>query len=232
MPGFLQRFLAPRWQHRDAQVRLQAVSRLDPTHPDQRRALAALCLDDTPSVRQAALMRFDDPAPLLPLLTQQPDNPELQHRLAALLTGKAGALALAQRIDWVARLPHRDLLMTIALEGDNQQLRLAALAGLHEESDLIHQACENGIAAVRHAAAARVASEAGLQALAGRARRDRQVMRQARERLNRLRADAASLIAARERREALLGKLEAHANAPGSLFTAVATATWYASGRR
>ncbi|WP_445156671.1 DUF349 domain-containing protein [Halomonas sp. E14] len=214
MPGFLQRFLAPRWQHRDAQVRLQAVSRLDPTHPDQRRALAALCLDDTPSVRQAALMRFDDPAPLLPLLTQQPDNPELQHRLAALLTGKAGALALAQRIDWVARLPHRDLLMTIALEGDNQQLRLAALAGLHEESDLIHQACENGIAAVRHAAAARVASEAGLQALAGRARRDRQVMRQARERLNRLRADAASLIAARERREALLGKLEAHANAP------------------
>ncbi len=46
------------------------------------------------------------------------------------------------------------------------------------------------------------------------AKRDRQVMRQARERLNRRRADAAELAAARERRETLVRSLERHASAP------------------
>ncbi|MGR2738334.1 DUF349 domain-containing protein [Billgrantia sp. Q4P2] len=214
MPGFLRRLLAPRWQHPDAKVRYQAIGRLDPARPEQRQALETLCLDAEASVRQAALEKIDSIDILLALSNQQPELPELHRRLAALLTGQAGHLDLTQRLRIVEGLDDRALLSRVALDGDNQQLRLAAVARLSAEEDLIEQACHNGIAAVRHAAAARVISEAGLQRLVQQARRDRQVMRQARERLNRLRTDAATLAAAREQREALLVKLEAHARAP------------------
>ncbi|QTP57615.1 DUF349 domain-containing protein [Billgrantia antri] len=214
MPGFLRRLFAPRWQHPDAEVRCQAVARLDPASPEQRQALETLCLDAEATVRQAALERIASPETLLELLTRQPELTEIRHRLVMLLSGRSGGIDLTQRLRIVERLDDRGLLSQVALEGDNQQLRLAAVARLTAEEDLIQQACDNGIAAVRHAAAARVTSEAGLQQLVQRARRDRQVMRQARERLNRLRTDAASLAAARAQREALLAKLEAHARAP------------------
>ncbi|TFH88286.1 DUF349 domain-containing protein [Billgrantia azerbaijanica] len=214
MPGFFRRFFTPRWQHPDATVRRQAIERLDPADAEQHQALERLCLDDDRNVRRSALAHLDDVDTLLRLREAHPDNQELLQRLASLLSGMAGGTALPQRQARVEALDDRELLTAIALEGDNQQLRLAAVARLHDETDLIHQACENGIAAVRHAAAARVESEAGLQRLVREARRDRQVVRQAREKLNRLRADAAELAAARERREALLRALEHHAHAP------------------
>ncbi|RCV89093.1 DUF349 domain-containing protein [Billgrantia montanilacus] len=214
MPGFLRRLFAPRWQHHDAQVRRLAVDKLDPSHPNQRQALERLCLDGDPDVRRKALERIEAPDTLLRLLGEQPYNPELHRRLIDVLTGKTGGVELSRRLALLESIDDRGLLSAVAMQGDNQQLRLAALARLSAEEDLILQACENGIAAVRHAAAARVSSEIGLQQLAQKARRDRQVMRQARERLNRLKADAASLTAERENRKALLDKLEAHGRAP------------------
>ncbi|EWH03471.1 DUF349 domain-containing protein [Halomonas sp. BC04] len=214
MPGFLRRLFAPRWQHHDAHVRRQAVDKLDPSRPDQREGLERLCLDSDPRVRLAALERIDEPDTLIRLLGEQPYAPELHRRLIDILTGKTGGVPLTRRLQLLENIDDRGLLSAVALQGDNQQLRLAAVARLDAEEDLIHQACENGIAAVRHAAAARVTSEAGLQQLAQKARRDRQVMRQAKERLNRLKADAASLTAERENREALLAKLEAQGHAP------------------
>ncbi|MBB3332020.1 hypothetical protein BDK63_002911 [Halomonas campaniensis] len=214
MSGLLRRLFAPRWQHPDPAVRRQAIPRLDPAREEHRQALERLALDDDAEVRSAALARLDDPARLMALLDAAPASAELSRRLVELLSGRQGSLELGARIALVERLASPDLLAEIALQGDNQQLRLAALERLDDEEALIRQACDNGIAAVRHAAAARVQSEAGLARLAQSARRDRQVMRQARERLNRIRADAASLAAARERREALLADLERHASAP------------------
>lgn len=214
MPGLLRRLFAPRWKHPDPEVRRQAVSRLDPSSDDQRRTLERLALDPDPGVRLAALEALDDPETLLTLCAQPDASPELRQHLVALLAGRRGHHDLPARIALVERLEDRALLNELALQGDNQQLRLAALARLDAEEDLVRQACDNGIAAVRHAAAARVESEAGLARLAHQARRDRQVARQARERLNRLRADAASLASARAEREALLEKLERHAQGP------------------
>ena len=214
MPGLLSRLFAPRWKHPDADVRRQAVARLDPSHDDQRSALEQLALDPDAGVREAALSRLEDPERLLTLCQQEACSPELRRHLVALLAGRHGQHDLPARIALVERLEDTELLNELALQGDNQQLRLAALERLEAEEDLIRQACDNGIAAVRHAAAARVESEAGLSRLAHEARRDRQVARKARERLNRLRADAASLAAARERREALLAQLENHADSP------------------
>ena len=214
MSGLLRRFFAPRWQHPDPGVRRQAIERLDPNRHDQRHALERLAADADPGVRTAALARLEDPEALIALLDETTRSPELTRRLTRLICGKEGRLELSTRVAMVARLSETELLEIIALEGDNQQLRLAAIERIHDEDALVRQACDNGIAAVRHAAAARVDSDAGLSRLVREARRDRQVMRQARERLNRRRADAAQLAAAREHREALVSALERHASAP------------------
>ncbi|MDR9438508.1 MAG: DUF349 domain-containing protein, partial [Halomonas sp.] len=197
MSGLLRRLFAPRWKHPAPEVRRQAVARLDPSRDDQCRALEQLATDPEPGVRDAALARLEDPERLLALSQGGTSSPELQRQLVALLAGRRGHHDLPTRIALVQQLEDSQLLNTLALQGDNQQLRLAALARLEAEEDLIRQACDNGIAAVRHAAAARVESEAGLSRLVHEARRDRQVARKARERLNRIRADAASLAAAR-----------------------------------
>ncbi|WP_416139405.1 DUF349 domain-containing protein [Halomonas sp. HK25] len=214
MSGLLRRLFAPRWQHPDPQVRCQAVARLDLERDEHRLALERLARDESPSVRATALARLDDPERLLGLLDEGGASEELSRQLLALLAGRTGSLELGARVALIERLDDADLLAELCLRGDNQQLRLAALARLDGEEALIRQACDNGIAAVRHAAAERVVSEAGLARLAQQVRRDRQVMRQARERLNRLRADAAQLAAARDRRESLLANLERHATAP------------------
>ncbi|MGM0694292.1 MAG: DUF349 domain-containing protein [Pseudomonadota bacterium] len=214
MPGLLRRLFAPRWKHPDPDVRRQAVARLDAARDDQRSVLEQLALDTDPGVREAALGQLEDPERVVTLYQQDSASPELRRHLVALLAGRRGQHDLPGRIALVERVGDTALLNELALQGDNQQLRLAALARLEDEEDLIRQACDNGIAAVRHAAAARVESQAGLSRLAHQARRDRQVARNARERLNRLRADAASLAAARERRDALLERLEQHAGQP------------------
>ena len=214
MSGLLRRLFAPRWQHPDPSVRRQAITRLDHSRDEHRQALEQLARDQEPSVRALALARLDDPERLLGLLDKGGASEELSHRLIALLAGRTGSLELGTRVALIERLDDAALLAELCLQGDNQQLRLAALERLDGEEALIRQACDNGIAAVRHAAAERVTSEAGLARLAQQSRRDRQVMRQARERLNRLRADTAQLAAGRERREALLANLERHAAAP------------------
>ncbi|SDM07671.1 protein of unknown function [Modicisalibacter muralis] len=210
MSAFFRRFFAPRWQHRDPAVRRQAVSRLDIGQAQDRERLERLVGDEDPDVRQAALARLDDPARLLALQMTHA-SPEWRARLVTLLSGREGATPLATRQALLERVDHAASLAEIALHGDNQTLRLAALARIDDEDTLIHQACENGIAAVRHAAAERITSEEGLTRLARQARRDKQVARLARERLNRQREDAAQAQAQRAERERILDALEQHA---------------------
>lgn len=210
MPGFLRHLFAPRWQHSDPAVRRQAIDRLDPADVEDRQRLETLTTDSDGEVRRAALARFDDPARLVGLLERGASR-ELHERLLALLIGRAGDTPLAFRLTLVERLNDPELLEAIALQGDNQDLRLAALARLDDEARLLTQACENGIAAVRQAAAERVTSESALTQLSRRARRDKQVARIARLRLNRQREDAAEARQRAARREQLLSALEQHA---------------------
>ncbi|QEA37866.1 DUF349 domain-containing protein [Pistricoccus aurantiacus] len=207
MSGWIRRLLGPRWQHPDAQVRQQATQRLDANKPKDRQHLEQLALDKDASVRHAALALLKDPYRLLALMHEKA-TPELRQRLAALLCRGDEGLELSERRGLIDTLDDPLLLATIAFEGDNQQLRLDALARLDDEAMLIRQACDNGIAAVRHAAAERVESDEGLAHLARYARRDRQVSRRARERLDQRREDAAQVEAAQHNRERLLESLE------------------------
>ncbi|WP_040243134.1 DUF349 domain-containing protein [Chromohalobacter japonicus] len=211
MSGFFRRFFAPRWQHRDPRVRHAAIAQLDIHKSADRHALERLTHDADASVRREALAQFEDPSTLLEWLGTH-DSPELRARLMQLLSGSVpGAPPLTQRLALLDTLNDRDLLVQLVETGDNQELRLTALAKLDDEATLIQQARDNGIAVVRHAAAERVSSTEGLQRLAREARRDKIVTRKARERLQRQRADAAETQAQQATRKRLLEALEAHA---------------------
>ncbi|GHB07195.1 DUF349 domain-containing protein [Modicisalibacter luteus] len=210
MSGIFERLFGPRWQHRDPSVRRQAIERLDAGQPRDLQRLEKLASDSDPGVRQAALARLGDPARLLALRANQ-DSPELRAHLKAVLTGQVGNVPLGERLALLDRIDDPALFAELAMQGDNQELRLSALARLDDEPALIHQACENSIAAVRHAAAERVTSEEGLTQLARQARRDKHVTRLARDRLNRLREDASQAEAQRIERERILEALEQHA---------------------
>ena len=211
MPGLFQRLFSPRWRHKDPAVRAQAASQLSSDELDTLRQLAQ---DDSPQVRQAALARVQDLDPLFQWHRQSPSEESFQ-RLVDLLGGRVSPSPdLNTRLEKIEQL--EDLVLVDALIGqsDNQSLRLAALARIDDEERLIHHASENGITAVRHAAAERVTSPDGLAQLAKQARRDKQVARLARERLARLRADAEQQSREAAEREQLLETLEAQANRP------------------
>lgn len=201
------RLFAPRWQHPSASVRLQAIARLSTERADHRQALEHLVQDVNAEVRQAALARLEDIDGLLRLRVTGSSR-ELDERLVWLLSGHAGTSSLPRRIEYLGQLDDGVLFERIAMDGDNQQLRMEALSRLDDEAALIRLACDNKIAAVRQAAAARVQSDQGLSRLAREARRDGQVMRQARQRLAQRRADADQQANANARREQLLEQIE------------------------
>lgn len=208
MQGLLRRLFAPRWQHARADVRRRALEQLDPARPEDRRGLQALAQDRQADIRLAALCLLDDLAGLAHAFNEQPQDSRWREALIARLSGRDGHSALPVRQRLLATLDDAELLRRVAFEGDNLDLRLAALARLDDENDLIEQACHNRIAAVRHRAAQRVTSEAGLKRLSKESRRDRHVARQAREHLSRLKADAQWVHSQQQRRHTLLEQLE------------------------
>ncbi|MAM59425.1 MAG: hypothetical protein CMN25_19105 [Salinicola sp.] len=211
MPGLFQRLFSPRWRHKDPAVRAQAASQLSPNELDTLRQLA---MDESARVRQAALARVQDLDWLFQWHSQSPSEESFQ-RLVDLLGGRVSPSPdLNTRLATVEQLQDLALIDALISHGDNQTLRLSALARIDDEGRLIHHACENGITAVRHAAAERVTSPEGLARLIKQARRDKQVARLARERLANLRADAEQQHREEVEREKLLETLETQAHRP------------------
>ncbi|QNI01833.1 DUF349 domain-containing protein [Halomonas sp. SH5A2] len=213
MHGLLRRLFAPRWQHPNAEVRRQALHRLDPDHSEQRQALASLAQDPDSDIQLAALLALDDLEGLMAAYPAHQDDSAWQEALCQRLSGQQGQTGLGQREALAERIDDTKILNALVHKGDNLNLRLTALARLTDEHDLIEHACHNGVAAVRHQAADRVVSEEGLKKLLKEARRDRQVVRMAKDRLQERRADAEWKEAQQQKRETLLQQLEKHAQA-------------------
>lgn len=211
MPGLFQRLFSPRWRHRDPAVRAQAAAQLS---SDDLETLAQLARDESAQVRQAALSRVQDLDALFEWHRQSPCEESFQ-RLLDLVGGRVSPSPdLDTRLATLEQLDDVTLIDALISHGDNQALRLAALARIDDEQRLIHHASENGITAVRHAAAERVVTPDGLALLIKQSRRDKQVARLARDRLASLRADAEQQAQAQTEREQLLITLEAQANRP------------------
>lgn len=206
MPGFLQRLFAPRWRHNDPRIRQEAIAGL--TVERDREKLETLLHDDNIEVRHAALARLATPERYQTLLaTLEPGDP-LYRTLLDTLTGKERTLlSLEQRLQVVETFDDPALVTHMATHADNQQLRLAALARISDEQALIEQACQNSIAGVRQAAASRIDSDEGLERLAREARRDKQIMRSARDRLNQRRDQRREQDARQQRRDDLIAAM-------------------------
>ncbi|ARS52012.1 DUF349 domain-containing protein [Kushneria konosiri] len=206
MPGFLQRLFAPRWRHNDPHVRQEAIAGL--TVERDREKLETLLHDEHPDVRHAALARLATPERYQTLLSTLEPGTGLYRTLLDTLTGKERTLlSLEQRQQVVDTIDRPDLIAHMATHADNQQLRLAALARINDESILIEQACQNSIAGVRQAAAERIDSDEGLERLAREARRDKQIMRSARDRLNQRRDQRREQDARQQRRDDLIAAM-------------------------
>jgi hypothetical protein len=214
MHGLLRRLFAPRWQHPDPEVRRKALQSLDPQHSEQREALLSLASDSDSDIQLAALLALDDIEKLLAAYPPHQENESWFNAVCQRLTGAEGHSDLQQRQAQVALLSDQRLLNAIALQGDNLGLRLIAVEQLSNEADLVHQACHNSVAAVRHQAAQRIDSEESLKRLLKEARRDRQIIRFAKEQLTQRRNDEQWLEEQQEQREHLLRQLEQHARAP------------------
>lgn len=206
MPGFLQRLFAPRWRHADPRIRQEAIAGLNAER--DRDKLETLLQDDNAEVRHAALERLATPERYQTLLTTVEADTPLYRTLRDTLSGRERTLlSLEQRQQVMDALTDPALLEHMATHADNQQLRLAALARIEDENLLIEQACQNSIAGVRQAAAGRIDSDEGLERLAREARRDKQIMRSARDRLNQRRNQRREYDARQQRRDDLIAAM-------------------------
>lgn len=182
MPGFLKRLFKPRWRHADPAVRREAATQLQPEH--DREALETLLHDESREVRLVVLEKLATPSLYLRLLNDSTTTPALRDDILESLDGERQAsLSLDECLDVVKGLTDPSALDRVATHADNQQLRLAALERLEGEKAMVHHACRNDIASVRLAAARRIESDEGLEKLVREARRDRRIVRYARDRL-------------------------------------------------
>lgn len=182
-------FRSPAWEQRDPQRRAAAVR--DETAPELLAKLPQIAAgDDEPAVRRAALMRIADVALLLERQRTDSDpatRAAAATRLSKLLLDPAAGLALDARCAALPQLP-TDLVERIAESAPETQLRRAALQRITRAGFLQRRAVDDPDATLREEALSRIEGEEALERLAEALRkRDKQLARRARERVQALR---------------------------------------------
>lgn len=217
----------PRWQHKDAAVRLASVN--GDNDPELLETLPALARDDSDArVRLAALRRVADAGLAQALANDDPDA-DVRNKARTMwldmlcgLHDAAPDLGARQRLlsaqDDAAVLAH------VASHGQESALRAAALKRIDAPALLAERAINDEDVSLRLATLERITDEAQLQRIADRARRsDRQVSSLARERLLDMRIARGDMDTITAQATQLCEQLERLARDPRDL-EAVATA--------
>ncbi len=186
MKTLFQHFFKPKWQHRDPNVRKQAVQSL----PLEESALIIeLARSDLSSdVRLAALRRITDLALYAERIQQDSDvtvrdfaGQRLRQWLAG---GREDGPVLAARLGFVQACDDAALLEYLALQAQETELRALAIAKISRESVLVEVVLHDTAHTNRLLALTRVQQPNALERIAKHARtQDKQVHRQARDRL-------------------------------------------------
>lgn len=204
----LDRFLKPRWQHRDPNVRIRALEALDATKPDNREALAARAReDDDPRARATAAGRVTDLQALNQLIEQDPAE-EVRYQAARQMERLLAGLAprapdQAYRLRLIEQTENQTALYFVALRSPDDACRHAALHRLTASDHLLELALHGHDEPLRVAAAQRLADPDALKRLT-REGRDKRVARTARETIKAQRAEQAR----REEQQQELDRLE------------------------
>ena len=206
----LGKLFKPRWQHRDAEVRAQAVATLDPRQ-DQETLSKLARDDDSARVRAAAVSALLDLHLLDRLIEADGDagvRDAASERFVALLAGTVdGAPAMDTRLRLIQHTGNARVLLHVARHSPDQACRDAALAAIKEPDALYRLALEGADAALRLAAAERLEDATLLRQL-GREGRDKKVVRVARDRVKALQARDAEARRHEEQLDALIDALE------------------------
>jgi hypothetical protein len=199
------------WQHPDPAVRRQAVRAL--TLQDGDTLIKVAREDEAPAVRQLALRRIGD-LDILHSASREDGDKDVREfartRLSQLLAGKLqDSPALQNRMDFLCRHPEADLLKFVALSGTETELRKSAQDRISRESVLRDVAINDTVAANRLAALERITQATVLEAVYRQTRKsDKQVSRQARDRLDALREAEERPIRIRTESEQICARLE------------------------
>lgn len=206
----LGKLFKPRWQHRDAEVRAQAVATLDPRQ-DQETLSKLARDDDSARVRAAAVSALLDLHLLDRLIETDTDagvRETASDRFVALLAGTVdGAPVVDTRLRLIQHTGNARVLLHVARHSPDQECREAALAAIDEPDALYRLALEGADAALRLAAAERLNDSTLLRQL-GREGRDKKVVRIARDRVKAMLAEDAEARRHEEQLDALIDALE------------------------
>lgn len=206
------RFRKPKWQHRSAEVRKEAVAGLSPH--DYPVVVQLARTDPAPEVRIAALRRIRDLQLLRELARSDADaavREFIHQRFRQLLAGsREDSPPLADRIEAVAETGESDLLEFIAANGKEAELRRAALARVGREALLGDIAIGDPVSENRLAALERITQRSTLERVFNQTRKsDKQVSRRAREKLDVLIEALERPVRLREQCEVLCASAEA-----------------------
>ena len=186
----LKRFFKPKWQHLDPDVRCQAVQALTSADTDilSRIALA----DEVPAVRRQALSQLGDLDSMHRAAAEDNDRDIRQFartRLSELLAGiRKKSPLLNVREDFLSRHGDMELLEFVALNGIEPEFRKSAQDSITREAVLHDVAIGDALLANRQAALERITEPSLLEAIMQQARkRDKQIYRQSRVRLDAIR---------------------------------------------
>ena len=207
----------PKWQNPKPQKRIEALSELDLGNDKDAEILLALARDDSESaVRREAVKFLRDMDALTQIQNRDSDagvRDDAAQRLNHLLAGKTTPpLPLELRRDRLQRITTPSTLMAVINEAGDMELRLAAIAQLHDETYLEDIVRHSAIAHLRLAAAERIHDPARLEALAELMRqKDKSVYKTIRQRLDQRTNTEKQARALQEKREALCLGMENHA---------------------
>jgi len=186
----LTRFFKPKWQHSDPDVRCQAVQAL--TSADAGLLSRIAFEDEAPAVRRQALSQLSDLDSMHKASANDNDRDIRQFahtRLLELLAGtwKKSPL-LDVRQDFLSRHRDMELLEFVALNGIEPEFRKSAQDSITREAVLHDIAIRDALLANRQAALERITEPSLLEAIMQQARkRDKQIYRQSRLRLDAIR---------------------------------------------
>lgn len=208
------RFLKPRWQHANPDMRLKAVEQLSPN--DDQATLARLARGDASAlVRAAASGRITDFS-LLDEIHQRDEDPSVREaasmRIMALLAGTvAGSPNSETRLRLVRLTGNHEALAFIARNSPDEMCQQAAIERMEDNDQLFDLALHSKTEALRVSAAQQISSLSLLKRLS-REGRDKRVTRLAREQARALQERQQEEEAESARVVHLADRLEQHAH--------------------
>jgi len=184
------RLFKQKWQHRDPEVRRQAIKAL---RSDETEILGQIAREDeSHDIRRLALRRLDD-LDLLYRLSGEDGDAEIcqfaQSCLSELLAGtRKTSPALNVRMGFLSRHPETSLLEFVSLNGVETELRRSTQDRITEQTMLRNIAVKDAVLANRQAALERITDTSILEAVIRQTHKhDKQIHRQSQAHLDAIR---------------------------------------------